>query len=150
MDAGKNETARNIATCCTAEITNDRSIHTSPSDYDFVHSQDSSRNLINSDGRKIYETPTNFPPTLLPLTNHAARVMSHAGHAVTDTCNIARDAHQYPTYSTNNARESNQPLTATYKQQGSIASHTTTNIRRPVVVGTRSLSSLHVLVNLHI
>ena len=150
VDAGKNDATRsNIATCCTAEVTYDRTIHTSPSEYDFVHSQDSSRNLINCDGHKIYETPISFPPALVPLTSHAAqRVMPYARHAVRNTCNIAIDVHQHPTYSTNNAMESNQPLTAMYTQQGSVASGTTINMRRPVVVDKRSPPSLQALVNL--
>ena len=147
VDAGKNDATRsNIATSCTAEVT---TIHTSPSEYDFVHSQDSSRNLINSDGHKIYETPTSFPPALVPLTSQAAqRVMPHAGHAITNTCNIGIDVHQHPTYSTNNAMESNQPLPAMYTQQGSVASGTTINMRRPFVVDRRSTPSLQALVNL--
>ena len=73
--------------------------------------------------------------------------MRHPGHAIRNTCNIATDAHQHPTYNTKNARESYQPLTAIYKQQVSVASNTTTNMRRPVVVGTRSPPSLIALVN---
>ncbi|KAI0211758.1 hypothetical protein LSAT2_003397 [Lamellibrachia satsuma] len=102
-------------------------------------------NSCNYSSRHVEEN--RFNSSIITNTSDRTNV-TNLQFNVTNTCSIATDARQHSTFSTNNALESYQPLTAIYTQQGSVASHTTTNIGRPVVVGTRSPPSLQALVNL--